>query len=444
MPLVLRMGMAAVVAAMLSLTGFIGSAEATSLQTLYNFCSLGAPCKDGYGPQSALLMDQSGNLYGMLNEGGAFNHGAVYQLSPNATGTTWTYTVLHSFCPPGSGICVDGAAPFGRLITDKSGNLYGTTSGGGARGGGTVFELSPNATRTVWTLTVLYNLGSQKGDGVASRGGLVMDQSGRLYGTAARGGTYSQGAIFELTPPSGTTTAWTEKVIYSFGANGGNKDGTGPYAGLIMDKPGKLYGTTYVGGLNGYGTVFSLTPPSGTQMLWTDAILYDFCSQAKCADGIEPTASLIMDTAGNLYGTTYKGGSSLTPNDGTVFELTPNAGKTPWKETVLYNFCSKADCVDGTGPWADVIIDGVGNLYGTTIDGGAKGEGAIFKLTRPVSGTAAWTETVLWSFCTDAEGSACYDGQAPYAGLIMDGSGDLYGTTASGGTHTEGTVFEYQ
>ena len=445
MPSVLRMGMAAVVAAILSLMSLTGSAEAASLATLYNFCSLGAPCKDGYGPRAVLLMDQSGNFYGTLNEGGMYNHSAVYELAPNTAGAGWTYTVLHSFCPPGNNICVDGGAPFGRLVIDKSENFYGTTSGGGTHGGGTVFKLSPNAARTVWTLTILYDFGSQPHDPTNSRAGLVMDSTGRLFGTSYGGGIYGQCTVFALTPPGGTGTAWTEKVIYSFGANGGTKDGGGPYAGLIMDKSGKLYGTTLTGGLHGYGTVFALTPPSGTQTAWTEEVLYDFCAQAKCADGAEPAASLLMDGGRNLYGTTYRGGASTIPlNEGTVFELTPNVSQTTWKETVLYTFCSKSGCVDGGAPWAEVIMDGTGNLYGTTIDGGAHLAGALFKVTPPNLGKTLWSETVLYSFCTDAQGSACLDGQAPYAGLLMDKSGNLYGTTAAGGLHSEGTVFEYK
>jgi uncharacterized repeat protein (TIGR03803 family) len=390
-------------------------------------------------------MDQSGTLYGSVNEGGAYNHGAIYELTSNTGGTGWTYTVLHSFCPPGP-ICVDGGSPYGRLTIDKSGNLYGTTPSGGAHGGGTVFELSPNATRTVWTLTTLYNFGSQSHDGTGSRGGLVMDPvSGRLYGTTMSGGTYGEGTVFELTPPSSTGNTWMESVVYSLGANGGANDGTGPYAALIMDKSGKLYGTTYAGGLYRQGTVFALTPPSGTQTTWTEAILYDFCALAKCADGAEPAASLLMDAAGNLYGTTYRGGvSNISSNCGTVFELIPNGGKTPWKETVLYPFCSKPVLSDGGAPWAEVIMDGAGNLYGTTIAGGRNpNDGTIFKLTPPSAGKTAWTETVLYSFCSDAQGAACYDGQAPHAGLMMDKSGILYGTTKAGGLHSGGTVFEY-
>jgi uncharacterized repeat protein (TIGR03803 family) len=441
MGLALPGGTVAIIAAVLSTAGVGSHADAASLATLYDFCSLGAPCKDGNGPQAAVLMDAAGNLYGMTVEGGAYNHGAIYKLSPNASRTAWNYTVLHSFCPPGSNVCVDGASPYGRLIMDASGNLYGTTPGGGARGGGTVFELSPNTTRTAWTLTVLYNFGLQSHDPTNSRAGLVMDSSGRLFGASAGGGTYGAGTVFQLAPPGGTQTAWTEKVLYSFGTNGGVHDAGNPYDGLITDGSGKLYGTTLGGGLYGQGTVFALAPPSGTQTAWTESILYDFCAQTKCADGAEPVASLLMDNAGNLYGTTYKGGAFN--NGGAVFELTPNAGKIPWKETVLYNFCSKAVCADGAAPWAEVIMDGAGNLYGTTLDGGAKLAGSIFKLTPPTAGQTAWTETVVYSFCSVAKYATCFDGQAPSAGLIMDSAGNFYGTTEAGGLHSEGTVFEY-
>jgi uncharacterized repeat protein (TIGR03803 family) len=436
-----RIGKFALVAIVLLLDGVIDRiADAASLMTLWNFCSEGAPCKNGYGPQAAVVMDKAGNLYGTTNEGGAYGAGEVYELSPS--GTTWAFTVLHSFCQPPlqNNICVDGAAPFDRLIIDTSGNLYGTTYESGQHGGGTVFELSPNATSTKWTLTPLYEFGSQAGDGIKPRAGLIMD-AGHLYGTTVGGGKYGQGTVFKLTPPSGSQTGWAEKVLYSFGTNGGANDGNGPYAGLISDVngSGKLYGTTVVGGLYGYGTVFALTPPSGTETAWTESILWDFCAKTKCADGSEPYASLLMDAARNLYGTTYAGGAGY----GLVFELSPNAGKTPWKQTVLYTFCSKAVCRDGGGPMAEAIADGAGNLYGTTIDGGEKLSGAIFKLTPPAAGKTVWTETLPWSFCTDAQGTACLDGQAPYSGLIMDKSGNLYGTTDAGGKYSAGTVFEY-
>lgn len=401
-----------------------GRASAASLQTLYNFCSQGTTCTDGRSPVAPLTMDKSGNLYGTTPEGGAHNYGAVFELTANGT-----ETVLYSFCPPPVSPCTSGAQP-NALLIDASGNLYGTTYSGGARGGGTVFELTPNA--ATWNFTVLYNLGSS-GDGAYSFAGLVMDASGNLYGTTSHGGAHGAGAVFELTLT--TSKTWTEKVLYSFCSQGGGKctDGEGPYySGVILDNSGNLYGTTIIGGLHGYGVVYELAPPSGTKTSWTETVLYDFCSQggAKCTDGDEPVASLLMDNSGILYGTATRGGSY---NGGVVFELKPDRS-----ETVLWSFALTGG--DGNAPWSDVIMDGSGSLYGTTNSGGIQGGGTIFKLTP--NGTT-WTEALV-SFCLALKtGNVCPNGTTPYAGLIMDKSGNLYGTTAGNGAHDGGTVFAY-
>jgi uncharacterized repeat protein (TIGR03803 family) len=406
------------------------AASAASLKVLHDFCPK-APCVDGNNPQSGLLIDISSNLYGSTSEGGRYNHGAVYQLSLNATKTAWDETVLHDFCPPGP-TCVDGAAPYGRLVTDGSGNLYGTTSSGGAHGHGIVFKLAPDATKTTWTLTVLYSFGSNgSSDADGPYAGVVMDiSSGRLYGTTYYGGVYGAGTVFVLTPnPSG----WTEKVLYSFGS-AGRGDASGPYyAALILGQSGNLYGTTVGGGLYGAGTVFELTPPSATKAAWTETVLYNFCSQSKCADGSVPQASLFLDdVSGKLYGTAYRGGAH---NAGVVFELASNTTGTAWKQTVLWSFGGTGD---GAEPWAEVIMDGSGRLYGTTFTGGVQNGGTIFELT-PNAGNTGWNETAA-SFCAP---SNCNDGSEPVAGLTMDKLGNLYGTTWANGPYLHGTVFEY-
>jgi uncharacterized repeat protein (TIGR03803 family) len=191
-----------------------------------------------------------------------------------------------------------------------------------------------------------------------------------------------------------------------------------PSAELIMDAAANLYGTTYHGGTSGGGVVFKLAPDG------TETVLYSFCSQFNCADGDHPSAGLIMDGAGNLYGTTYYGGTS---GGGVVFKLAPDG-----TETVLYSFCSQSNCADGSDPEAGLIMDGAGNLYGTTSDGGGTFGGVVFKLAPD------GTETVLYSFCSQ---SGCADGSYPEAGLIMDGAGNLYGTTLGGGTSGTGVVF---
>jgi uncharacterized repeat protein (TIGR03803 family) len=256
------------------------------------------------------------------------------------------------------------------------------------------------------TETVLYSFGSQSDDGYYPFAGLVFDKKGNLFGTTVSGGADGYGTVFEL------TTAGTEKVLYSFGSQPG--DGQSPEAGLVFDKKGNLFGTTVSGGADGYGTVFELTTAG------TEKVLYSFGSQS--GDGQSPYAGLVFDKEGNLYGTTEKGGAD---GYGTVFELTA-AGA----EKVLYNFGSQPG--DGQRPYASLVFDEKGNLYGTTEYGGAYTEGTVFELT------AAGAEKVLYSF-----GSQTVDGGYPYAGLVFDKDGTgLYGTTVSGGADNYGTVFE--
>jgi uncharacterized repeat protein (TIGR03803 family) len=299
-------------------------------------------------------------------------------LAPRSSTAADQEQVLWSFCSKATGVsaCADGTEPTDGLIMDKTGNLYGTTGGGGAHSpAGTVFELTPNAARTKWTETTLYSFCSKGGDdctdGAGSAAGLIMDGSGRLYGTTGIGGTHGiEGdTVFELTP-NAARTEWTETVLYSFCAEANCIDGKAPVAGLIMDGSGHVYGTTEEGGTGFYGTVFELAPnPARTK--WAETILHSFGAEA--ADGELPRAGLIM-SSGHLYGTTYGGGVGC----GTAFELTPDAARTEWTETVLYSFCTKPG--SGSGPEAGLIMDKSGNLYGTTEEGGAHDEGTVFEL----------------------------------------------------------------
>jgi hypothetical protein len=315
--------------------------------------------------------------------------GTVFKLIHGANGK-WTEKVLHNFNGP------DGAHPMGELIFDKAGNLYGTTSDGGANFGicplgdvgcGTVFELSPGANGQ-WTERVLYSFK----DGPVGNGpvaGLIFDKAGNLYGTTVFGGESgcpfqgSCGVVFELTP--GSDGQWTEKLLYSFKNDG--MDGSGSSAGLIFDKAGNLYGTsdggtgTCFGG--GCGTVFELK--RRTNGTWSESVLHRFKNNGK--DGSSPSGKLIFNKSGNLYGATGYGGNGGTKCDvdgcGTVFELRRGTdGK--WSESILYNF---KDSPDGHIPSAGLVFDKVGNLYGTTSAGGTIGGcvgpgcGTVFELT---------------------------------------------------------------
>jgi uncharacterized repeat protein (TIGR03803 family) len=334
---------------------------------------------DGKVPSSGLIFDKAGNLYGTTEYGGGTGCsgagcGAAFELSPNGSGG-WTETVLYRFCSATN--CTDGALPQG-LIFDGSGNLYGTTSSGGQstcfQGGqcGTVFELSPNGSGG-WTETVLYSFEGGS-DGFSPTPGLIFDRSGNLYGTTQYGGggsctgtNYSGcGTAFELSPNG--SGGWAETLLHSFSAAG---DGSLPAAGPILDQAGNLYGTTQQGGTancGNCGTVFELSPGSGDT--WTESILYDFQGSlgGGLTDGWDPTAGLIFDKNGNLYGTTNYGGSE-GDGYGTVFELSPN-GNGGWTEGVVYGFQGGGD---GSRPNAGLILDQGGNLYGTTYMGGEDG-----------------------------------------------------------------------
>jgi hypothetical protein len=360
-------------------------------------------------------------------------------LTPNGTG--WTETILHSFC---SGLsrrrCLDGQNPNPGLIMDGAGNLYGTThSGGPAQWGGVVFQLTPNESRTAWAVTVLYSFCSEQVsslcvDGQNPAPGLTMDPAGNLYGTTFWGGM-GNGVVFQLTA-NDSQTAWTKTTLYTFS----NNSELSPQGSLIIDAAGNLYGTSATGG-HGVGTFFMLTP-NEDRTAWTLTVPYIFCSQSSCTDGGFPRAGLVMDAAGNLYGAAQVGGAN---DHGAAFMLTPNQDRTAWTETVLYSFCPQEPCSDGEKPSSGLIMDAAGNLYGTALGGtypsgppgyatAFHGHGVAFQLT-PNESRTAWTETVLYSFCSNTGDNRCLDGNVPGSGrLLMDGAGNLYGAAVYGGT----------
>ncbi len=408
-------GMTAVLAA-IAVTFFITgtSASAQTETVLYSFDS-----PSGYGPLAGLTFDTAGNLYGATPYGGLRSGapGAVFELTRSSSGD-WTPTWLEEFE-------LQQGGPSG-VISDATGNLYFATAGGGAFDGGAVFELMPDAGGG-WSEKRLHSFGHGT-DGVAPNGPLVFDSAGNLYGTTEAGGVYggdgglSFGTIFELTP--GSDGAWTEKVLHSFG-NG--TDGTHPYANLIIDAAGNLYGTTFEGGVYDEGTVFELRRRAGGG--YGEKILHSF--EPSVGDGAQPGYGLLLDSAGNLYGTTREGGP--TGDTGTVFELSPQAdGK--WNEKILDGFQSG----NNSQPCGNLIFDKAGNLYGTTLLGGpgdcSNGCGTVYELTPNTRG--GWTENVLHNFGVGT------DGMHPYDGLIFDAHSNLYGTTNGGGAYGWGTVFE--
>lgn len=315
------------------------------------------------------------------------------------------------------------------LVADGAGNLFGTTfNGGGSSGAGTVYELSPPAQLGgAWTETILYRFSyAALGNGIGPLAGLVMDASGNLYGTTWLGGPQGAGVAFELSPPSITGGSWTYSLLYGFGGAGLSS----PEARMVLDKAGNLYGTTASGGTGGCaggcGGVFKLAPPSQQGGSWTQTVLFNFSGTFESGGGT--SAGLTMDPHGALYGTTFRGSGS---SSGTVFRLTPPKTGTRWTHTVLYAF---AGLTDGSDPEAEVVFDKNGNLYGTTSNGGSGGAncfgspcGTIFQLTSTSSGP--WRHTVLYSFNGGDDGGFGYPGSA----LRMDAAGNLYGTTPIGG-----------
>jgi len=387
----------------------------------------------GSNAQANLIADGAGDLYGTTANGGRYGYGTVFELTPGKNGK-WNQIVLYSFTG-GS----DGANPVAGLVVDAAGNLYGTTASGGTpqqQCCGLVFELSPGAHGS-WTESVLYRFNGSPNDGATPLAGLIFDSAGRLYGTTESGGAYGAGTVFELT--LGSKGAWTEAVLYNFtdGADGAN-----PQASLIFDSTGNLYGTAENGGdlnCNGYttgcGTVFKLTPNgNGT---WSQTVIYAF----SYVDGASPLSNLIFDSAGNLYGTTpYGPGFACNGGCGIVYRLAPNSDGT-WTQTMLYNFAGGAD---GVEPLAGLVIDGAGNLYGTTEYGGSLGScysgcGTVFELMPRSKGN--WAEEVIHRFGLPTHGQN--DGAQLMAGLLLDPQGNFFGA-ASGGGSSGGACSNYQ
>ena len=373
--------------------------------------SFGNPAtQDGSEPEAGFIFDTAGNLYSTTLYGGIHNSGTVFELSPNGSGG-WTEMVLRSFDG------TDGGNPQAGLILDGAGNLYGTTYYDGIYFVGTAFELSPNGSGG-WAETVLHSFDPRGTDGALPYAALLFDSAGNLYGTTTESGTNGDGTVFELSPAEGGN--WTETTLANF--NG--PDGATPLTGnLVFDSAGNLYGTTNDGGTYyGHGTVFELTPNGGGG--WTDDVLHNF---ANGSDGNSPYAGVIFDTHGNLYGTNIYGG---TNSWGTVYELSPN-GSGGWTEVILHDFNNNG--TDGIYSLGSLIFDSAGNLYGTTLEGGANGAGIVYELSP--NGSGGWTETVLYNFCSQLY---CTDGYFPFAGLVFDAHGNLYGTTGLGGPNYEG------
>jgi uncharacterized repeat protein (TIGR03803 family) len=374
-----------------------------TLTILYSF---GSATNDGMYPAAGLIKDSAGNFYGTTYAGGTVGVGTVFKISSNGT-----ESVLHSFAGPPT----DGGNPQASLVMDSTGNLYGTTSAGGPNNFGTVFKISTDGSESL-----LHAFAAGPTDGAYPGAGLIMDNIGNLYGTTSQGGQpgitgVAFGTVFKISADG------TESIVHSFGG-ASQFDGGTPYAGLIMDVTGNFYGTTRDGTLDAdtFGAVFKISADG------TESIVHAFTG----LDGGEPVAGLTMDNGGNLYGTTTSGGDASVINSGEVFKIN-SAGTL----SVLHYFLGAitSGIADGGYPRAGLIMDNGGNLYGTTSSGGATdvNVGTVFKIS------ATGAISFLHSFT-----GAPSDGNNPIADLILDSTGNLYGTTSIGGANDQGTVFK--
>jgi uncharacterized repeat protein (TIGR03803 family) len=407
----LRNSVVTMVAALLiAWPGVSQSAAAQTPTALYAFTG-----PDGIGPVLGVTFDSAGNLYGVASGGGSSNNGTVYELMPGKNGT-WTEKTLHSFTGK------SGFTPVTPVVFDSKGNLYGTTKLGGTNGVGVVYELSPSDSGK-WTLTVLHNFGGSR-DGAYPLGDIFIDSTGDIFGTTEGGGAYGDGTeiqggtVLKVSPKSGG--GWSETVLHSFGS--GN-DGNQPKGGVILDANGNAYGTTFKGGTNAQGTVFELSASGGS---YAEKVIHNFNSGQSQGDAANPATGLTFDSAGNLYGGSTAGfDSPLFEAGGTVYELIPQSGGT-WKEKVIvtlgfdqfseaiysglvrdragniygvtldsngsslfevtgtnYTFLSAFTGTTGTrGAVGSLVMDSAGNLYGAASAGGANKDGVVFEIKR--------------------------------------------------------------
>ena len=393
----------------------VSAMQAQTFTVIHSFTGGG----DGSYPASNLVMDKAGNLYGTTGGGGnpgcGGYCGTVFRLKYLNSG--WVLTPLYRF-QGGS----DGSEPLAGVVVGPDGSLYGTTAEGGGgtcsdgAGCGTVYKVRPSPTQPrtpldPWNETVLYRF-SGGADGARPQSDLVLDKAGNLYGTTYAGGQFGTYCSIGCgvafeLTPSGGT--WTGSVIHAFA--GYNQDGQFPTSGMIFDAAGNLYGTTFQGGTIGNGTVYELTP-SGSK--WTNTVLYDI--DPEDGYGVDPIAGLVFDSSGNLYGAT----SAISiPSEASVFQLAPSNGK--WAFNPIYGL---GESRGSYGPWGRLAMDAAGNFYGTTYGSGAYGLGSVFKLTYS---NGSWVPTVLHDF-------SGADGCRPEAGVTLDAYGNIYGTTSACGS----------
>jgi uncharacterized repeat protein (TIGR03803 family) len=382
----------------------VEKSKGAKLTTLVDFTGA-----DGANPFGSLIADAAGNLLGTASAGGTDNDGTVFEIAKTKGGYASAPTTLVSFTG------ADGETPYGSLITDAAGDLFGASSVGGASGNGTVFEIVKTKHGYASAPTTLVSFTGM--DGESPYDSLITDAAGDLFGMTEAGGSNSDGTVFEIAKTKGGYASAPTTLASFTGADGANPNGS-----LIADAAGDLFGTTSIGGALNLGTVFEIAKTKGGYAS-APTTLVSFTG----ADGSSPLSTLIADAAGDLFGTTSAGGAN---NDGTVFEIAKTKGGYSGAPTTLVSF----DNVNGAYPDGALIADAAGNLFGTTQAGGTDKDGTVFEIAKTRNGYAS-APTTLASFDFS-------DGAEPIAALFADATGNLYGTTSVGGADTDGTVFE--
>ncbi|MBV9992924.1 MAG: hypothetical protein JOZ72_16730 [Alphaproteobacteria bacterium] len=432
----------ALAAGALLLTAASPASAGKNMKVLHSFCSL-TGCIDGKAPTGSLFMDEAHNIYGTAETGGAHGGGTVYELANNSDTGVYRFRTLYNFCNVVN--CTDGSNPVrNKLIMDEAGQIYGTTQNGGTAGNGTVFMLVPNAGHTRYTQRVIHSFceqfsgcedGAQPVGGLTYKGaatGAAYDGVSPLFGVTTLGGRRHVGVVFSLTPNS-DQSHWTHRVLYFFCAIGKDcTDGQTPNENVFVDSHGNVIGTTAAGGHNGAGVVYRLVPTARGH--WAESVLHDFCNDENCADGKTPVAGVIGDAAGNVYGSTAEGGTvadACPDGCGLVYKVTP-AGNT----TVMHAFCAQDSCADGIAP-SGLMIDSIGNIFGTTNGGGKGGHGTIYELNASF--------VVLYDIkCKNAKG--CIKGVTSTGSMAEHPDGRLFGSLLEGGRNpdvNQGVVFQF-
>jgi uncharacterized repeat protein (TIGR03803 family) len=434
--------------AVIALVGFgvCGSARAHRPKNIKVVESLCSDALCGNSVRARMAQDGAGNFFGFMESGGFYDRGAMFKLYREPGKSKWKFATIYNFCHLLD--CRDGEDTESETpIVDTAGNLYGTTAFGGTYNAGTFFKLTPNWNGRQWKLTVLYNFcakdsachdGGQPIGSLTYQGassGALYDGSSPLYGANEVGGAHGSGVVFSLTQRFGR---WHEQQLYAFCSEGGDSCTDGRIGrDFSLDSSGDLIGVGYRANPdNVNGFVFKLAPNSGSRF-WTQTILHNFCSLANCADGSGPAGGIVQDASGNLYGLTSYGGNTNCGHNGGCGVLYRIAPDN--SESVLHAFCSRPLCRDGIFPTGGLLIDSSGILYGAALGGGHYMSANDALGTGTIFKYAGSALDTLWTFCLS---TGCPDGANPTTGLTRGPSGNLFGVTGSGGAHNFGTIYE--